>query len=394
MENIAQTPRPVITWFILVYDSTAEERFPLKRKWYIFSYDKATQDEIAAVLKLVNGNRFNECSDTSERKPGQATVTMSLNSDAYSTSRKILQYRHLFEPVEESRLGSFIQGALEKGNRWTGVTLDPDSYFEDENENAISMVDIEDREARREGGDEIYTIVFNHPESVLRFGPEIPIRPELWLEADAGLFAEFFKTYSFLVQSRWLSSRCEVSPSKTSVSRAILPVQEDCMSIILPFRKLYSSDAMDDLFNRVCGIHNRHCRKDSAHFLWVTHHKKAFNNLLNTQAHMLWVEANISTRSYLDAFAYGASIVHATSRSTKPQDDIERLLENNDRNMVIMGYHYILRNLLSSVGQALQIIRQNILHWTRDLNWAKPTRLAMQDLFGDSPSARDDMNGV
>jgi len=43
---------PLITWLILVNDRTAAERFPFRRKFYRFSYSRATEEEIQAVLRL------------------------------------------------------------------------------------------------------------------------------------------------------------------------------------------------------------------------------------------------------------------------------------------------------------------------------------------------------
>ena len=380
MKEVSDKRRPVIAWLILVYDGTAGERFPLKRKWYRFNYEKATDEEAFAVLRLLKWDERDERRQGPELKLGQARVTVSLSVGEPFTRRQILRYRHLFEPVAEENVAS-KEEAL---RGFVNVTLPPDDYFEDENEQAISMVEMRDREARRVGGEHAFAIVAGHPESVLRLGPTAPVLKELWSAKDADLLAQFFSTYWFLIRSRWFVTRCEVSPSRGGTGTAVLPVTEDCMSIILPFRQIYSSDGMDDLFNRSCGIHNRHCPKETPHHSWVEHYKKAFNSYLNRTATPLMVKASISTRRYLDAFAYGAGIVHATSKTDEPRADLEALLGNNQKELVVLGYHSILHFLLGYVSQAVPIIQQNAHHWTHGLGWAGSARLAAQDLFDPS----------
>jgi len=307
--------------------------------------------------------------------PGQWEETYSVSAGDTGTSPEILKYRRLFEAVEEC-------DALGGGTRpFTTVRLQPESYFEDEDGKPISMVDIYDRDMQRDGDTNAFAVVVDHPDSVLRRGPAEPIRPELWTQKDADLFARLFETYRFLARSKWVQSNCQVSPSKTGDATAILPVEEDCMSVILPFRQLYSSDEKDNLFNRACNLHNKHCEKGCPHWWWVDHYKHAFNKFL-ASAPGFCIKTDISARRYLDAFAYGARIVHATSRSNVPVADFEALLSHNSKEMVVFAYHYILHSLLGYVSQAQIVMLQNARHWTNTRGWKGPTDLAVGDVFG------------
>lgn len=369
--------RPLVAWLIFVYDTTAEKPYPLKRKWYRFDYDKASDDETAAVLGLVSHDRLDPSCDDTALESDQATERLCLSGGEVFPSPEIIHYRHLFVPVEEAELNSHIPGA----DGFLTVMLRPDSYFEDENEKPISFMEVHDREARREGTKETFAIVPDHPETILRFGPAQPIRPDLWSQRDADLLAQFFDTYNDLISSKWLHSRCEVVSSGTGVHAALLPLHEDCMSVILPFRQLYSSGENDNLFNRCCGIHNRHCPPDGAHLRWIQHYKCAFNAYLDRESGPTLVNTKISVRRYLDAFAYGARIVHATSKTNEPQSDLKALLSANASEMVALGYHFALGQLLGYVSHAVPIIRQNVHHWTADLGWPKPTRPVAWELF-------------
>jgi hypothetical protein len=109
------------------------------------------------------------------------------------------------------------------------VALPHDSYFEDENENPITLLEVFDEEGERRTGTKGTAVVFDIPESVLRFGPVAPVRSDLWTKNDAEVVLHLFEIYSQLVNSPWLKSRCVVSPMPNSTMQAVLPLQHDCM---------------------------------------------------------------------------------------------------------------------------------------------------------------------
>jgi hypothetical protein len=368
--------RPLVSWLILVYDRTAEERFPFKRKWYRFNYDRATDDEIADVLQLVD-NRKEDSLPPMTREIGETRVSFSIGG-AESTDSRILQYRQLFEFVPEEDLFSNIGTP----SAFLSVTLPPDSYFEDENEQPITMLQVFDEEARLKNGDGAFAILMDHPESVVRCGPATPIRHDLWSETNAALVAQLIEVYGQLRRSRWLMSPCSVTPLSKSEYHAVLPVHEDCMAIILPFRQLYSRDGMDNLFNRCTKIHNQHCPNQHPYFAWVDHYKTAFNSFLDREVGFPLQNTGMPAWRYLDAFAYGARLVHATSRKADPVEDLTSLLASHPKPMVVMGYHYILRQLLGYVSMALPVLRQNVSHWISECGWAGDVMPGGRELFG------------
>jgi hypothetical protein len=371
-----EATRPVISWLILVYDRTAEERFPFKRKWYRFNYDRASDDEIADVLQLV-GNRKEDSLPPMTHEIGETRVSFSIGG-AESTDSRILQYRRLFEFVPEKELSSNIGSP----SAFPSVTLPADSYFEDENEKPITLVQVSDEEARRENGEGAFAVVMDHPESVMRCGPATPIRSELWNRGSASLIAQLIEVHDHLRRSRWLMSRCSVTPLSKSEYHAVLPVHEDCMAVILPFRQIYSSDGMDNLFNRCCKLHAQHCPPEHAYSGWVTHYKDAFNKFLNREVEFPLQNTGMPAWRYLDAFAYGARLIHATSRKTDPEKDLNSLLGSHPKPMVVMGYHYILRQLLGYVSLALPVLRQNVSHWISECGWAGDVMPGGRELFG------------
>lgn len=370
MEDEHSESRPVIDWLILVYDETAEKRFPLKRKWYRFDYSKATSTEIAEVIRLTRSPNSATCGEVATH--GETSEVVA--SRASDRQHHIVRYRHLFVPVDENNVSNEIQA-----NGFTTVSFPPDEYYEDENEQPISTMEMHDREARREKGENTYAIVLDHPETILRLGPVTPIRTELWTDKDADLFAQFFSIYRFLAKSRWLRSPCKVSSSTTGVVSAILPLHEDCMSVILPFRQLYSKK--DDLFNLACNLHNRNCPPNNPCHMWVKYYKDNFNCFLNAERTEPFVQTVISAQRYIEAFAYGAGMIHKRSDNQKPESDLLLLLHGNDKEKVVFGYHYILQTLLSFVSLATAVMQQNVQHWIQKLGWAKSKRLLAEDLF-------------
>jgi hypothetical protein len=295
------------------------------------------------------------------------------------TSREILRYRRLFDFVPE---GPNAFGDLEGISAFLSVSLPPDSYFEDENEQPISLIEVFDEEAKREHGDGAQSILLDHPESILRLGPASPVWADQWTQEDADLVAHLQSIYEQLARSRWLRSECVVSPSGSGQYQATLPVQEDCMAVILPFRQLYSKDGSDDLFNRACNLHKRHCPKQHPTYGWVTHYQKQFNVFLETPQSFPPGQTSLPAKRYLDAFAYGARLVHAKSNKADPAADLTELLKGRPREMVVMGYHYILRQLLGYISPALQVVIRNVNHWINDHGWAGSAMVHGKDLFG------------
>lgn len=379
MAKASEDYRPVIAWLILVYDKTAEVRFPFKRKWYNFNYEKATEEETATVLRLINARK--SCDPKNEVDlVGQWQITMSVGGEDDYTSAEILGFRHLFEPVEEKALGPMTQ----QMHGFACVNPPTNEYFEDERGQRISLMEVFDCEAKRKGSSQSRAIVLNIPESILRIGPVNPIRGELWSQEDANLLAQYFRNYRFLANSRWLGTKCQVTPKKTGRDEALLPLEEDCRSVVLPFRQLYSSDRMDDLFNKACGIHNRHCPAECSHVWWVGHYRKFFNDFLNGEPKMFGVKAPFSARRYLDAFAYGAGVIHAKSKDATAQEDFNTIMQANSEEVAIFNYHFILHTLLGYVSLTIPVMRQNFYHWTEQLGWAKPNRPEDSSVFAPS----------
>ena len=360
------TDKPHISWLIEVYDRTAEERFPFKRKWYLFSYERASEEEIKQVISL--------CCKESDFPPpmkspkiGDVQITYSVGANN-TTSRRILNYRHLFDFISDYEVRNYRKD--EQIQRDCSVSLPLDTYYEDENEKPISLLQIFDEEMQRRNGGHGLAIVDGMPESVLRFKPAIPIRKELWKESDADMFALFFRQFSFIRKSRWINSPCQVSPISKGICQARLPIQEDCMAVILPFRQMYSNDRKDNLFNKVCNVYKRHCPEGHPTYNWVSDYQKDFNNMLDGSVNFPIQNCQINNRRYLNAFAYGAKVVHVESKEKEPVRDFKYLLENFQQEMVIMQYHVILRNLMSTMSMVVSVLQKNVGHWINDLGWS------------------------
>jgi exo-beta-1,3-glucanase (GH17 family) len=60
---------------------------------------------------------------------------------------------------------------------------------------------------------------------------------------------------------------------------------------------------------------------------------------------------------------------------------LTELLKRRPREKVVLGYHFILRQLLECVSQALQIIVQNVNHWINDHGWPSSTTEHGGDIF-------------
>lgn len=369
--------RPLITWLILVYDRTAEERFPFKRKWYRFSYERATLEQTDDVLRIC-GHRQPELLPNAPPLGLEETRVSFQLGGITSTSRQIIEYRNLFELAPEGELHADI----EQYSGFLSVTLPHDSYFEDENEKSITLLEVFDEEGKRRTGEGGFAIIMDMPESVIRCGPAEPERPELWSEADATLIAHLLETYEQLIRSRWIQSPCVVSPVSETEIHSVLPAHQDCMAVVLPFRQLYSKDGMDDLFNRCCKIHNRHSPKHHPTHTWIDYYRNQFNAALDSPVGFpLQSKSELPAKRYLDAFAYGARLVHSTGKKEESEADLNQLLATFPREMVVMGYHATLNQLLRTVSMAIPVLKQNVHHWTQKLGWAASSSPTSRQLF-------------
>lgn len=310
---------------------------------------------------------------------GEWQATYELSSVASGTSTGILRYRRLFDFAPEDRL---LTSDHEIRGGFCCVSLPPESYFEDENERPISLTEIFDAEAQKTSGKNTRAIVFDHPESVLRDSPATPLRPELWTLRDAESLAQCSDVYRQLIQSRWIKSPCTVSPQAGGHCDAILPLEEDCRSIVLPFRQLYSKDSANDLFNRCCNLHNRHCPQGHPYFVWVDHYKARFNAFLSQSPKFPPVKCSITAQRYLDAFAYGAKLVHASAKDDTAAQDLKKLLTVNQQAFVVMAYHYILQTLFEYVSMTIPVLQKSVSHWVNDLGWKWEPRVGSGTLFG------------
>lgn len=349
----------------------------VKRKWYRFNSQRASASDTEAVLRLVG---YQQRETREPREPlavGETRMTWSLGGSIY-TSREILKYRHLFDFVPEGESGF---GNLDGVSAFLSVRPPTDTYFEDENERPITLLESFDEEAKRNGGDGAIAILYGHPASILRLGPTAPTRHDLWTRNDADLVAHMNATYQQLIHTRWLRSKCVVTPTGPETYDAELPVQEDCMAVILPFRQLYSKDGSDDLFNRCCNLHKRHCPKNHPTYAWVAHYQKQFNAFLETPHSFPSGQTSLPAGRFLDAFAYGARVVHASSNKADPVTDLANLLQEQPREMAVMSYHSILHQLLAYVSQALPVISMNVNHWIHDHGWVGSTTLPGRSPF-------------
>lgn len=153
------------------------------------------------------------------------------------------------------------------------------------------------------------------------------------------------------------------------------------MAVMLPFRQLYSKGSADDLFNRCCKIHSRHCPEGHHAVWWVAYYKTQFNELLEQPVELPWCKTDVPGRRYLDAFAYGTRAVHASAKKSAPANDLNDLWTAHPRAMVMMGYHSILKRLLGHLSMVMPILTQNVTHWVNDLGWADGGALRGRDLF-------------
>lgn len=369
----------MIFWNISVYDRTADAPFPLKSKSYRFNYDRATQAEIKDVLLLVAGHPKAPPPTALDSERGIWKPTFELSGGEADARLQLVRYRHLFDYVPDD------QPICSEEDAHAGIrafSLTAESYLEDESGQRTTFTQAFDHDIQRRHGEKAFASVPGHPESVLRCEPPEPIRAELWDADSASLIAQLLNVYRQLRESRWLQSRCVVSPSATGRCEAILPLHEECRAVLLPFRQLYSKDGIDDLFTRCCKIHNRHCHKTHPAFRWVELYRKRFNTFLSEIPGFPPVQCSVTAQRYLDAFYYGTPVIHASSKKNDHKADLEELFQHNSPGLVVMGFHYILRILLDDVSMTLPIIHKNVNYWTDVLGWTPPGPTPAEKLFG------------
>ena len=104
----ASDSKPVITWLIHVYDRTAAERFPFKRKWYRFNYARATDAEKQSQLKRL--------ADFKKRHEAEAPEALQRLQKVALSGDNI--FAELMETVKTCSLGQITQALYDVGGQY------------------------------------------------------------------------------------------------------------------------------------------------------------------------------------------------------------------------------------------------------------------------------------
>ena len=76
-------------------------------------------------------------------------------------------------------------------------------------------------------------------------------------------------------------------------------------------------------------------------------------------------------------------VIHVSSKTDTSEVDLEKLLKDRPIQLVVLGFHYILRELMRYVSMVAPVIHQDVSHWVCDLGWKDHLGPSARDLFGE-----------
>ncbi len=359
---MAEAENVVVYWPISCFDRRKENPLPVHTRFFVLDESRATDQEKQRILELVRSDNVNGSQMPTEVGKGVLTISHA----AHGTGREILRYRHLFRECEEG-----LERIMKEAQKSPGllslkcVSL-MGEYFEDENGNEIAKTEMYDYMAGAP------VIVHGEPDSVIRFGPSRPKEREAWTIDTANTIAHFLQVTDHIQASRWFRSPLSItSAGAGQIIDSAFPSAESALGVLVLFRQLYSSNPEDDLFNRACGYYVRHVgNRGKAEF--VKAEKKSFNSLLRKSPPLSEKDVGCSTKDLLEAFLYGACIMHSRSRDKTNTKRLNSMLQKCPPQRLVMAFHSGMKYLLNHVLTVYPLVKQDFVHWVYQVGLCGP----------------------
>jgi hypothetical protein len=359
---------PALIWGIRCFDRKRKEFFD---RSYLLDWNQLSPDEVREVLSATNLT-INDHDQFPSSKSDETVIKSHFVHK--QTGVSILKYRHYFVEIEDDSPEIFNEGNF--------CIHTENNYFEDEEENQITLYEIAQFKSKTK-----HPIIIGDPNSVLKLGATVPKNPDQWDLKKANTISQYLDIVSLIGGSEWIKITPSLSfKAKNSDSRELLESQSSdhyaLMSVIAFFRQLYASG--DKLFSNAVDVYLDHCN-DIGKALWINERKQTFCDLVDSKPVSLPPLPNTekTRKEIIEIFMYGAGLLHSNSIHEIKGEYLAEFIEAHGKHESAVILNYCLLELWNVVVLSYYVIKQDFEYWIEECEMASPTRFQISELFAD-----------
>lgn len=364
--------KTIVHWVVQVFDKDRKPPLPFQNRHLVLDWTKVPPDDKRHILAIVDEKRRRRQRQPALSSPTATLLTMEV-APAPSVDHLMLPYRRYFVERSVQELTSDFEDASADLIRTESIN--------------VSMEYIEDRHGQRIAKQEVFdtlaggpVVIMDDVDSVMRVGFAVPTDPQAWSSRDSNTVAQFLRVVAEIAKSEW--SRAPISISwlsegtdARSILQRVFPTGGEVASVIAWVRQLYASD---DLFNHACNLYLRQVRTGTKHH-WLRHVRTRFNDL--REAHHRFPNIpEVTRRELIDAFAYGARILHGESQCDS-EGLINKLIMGHGREQLLMAFNGSMHDLVSRANLAYHLLKQDFEHWVSTGLIPSPTAPDLNELM-------------
>ena len=193
---------------------------------------------------------------------------------------------------------------------------------------------------------------------------------------DSDIIAHFLQVHKQLVESRWNHSEIAFTHQGGKVIKSSFSGFEDFVFAIVYLRQFLLKK--DKLLEDVVERYRRHCsckRRCS----WVTEEQKSFEAVLERDAIFL---EGYKVRDVLDAFMYGAALIHKPPHlKAKQRAHFLALYDGKCREELLFALNESMKSLLRHVHNVALVVHRDFAYWLQEYDLPRPDVRWHSDLF-------------
>jgi len=212
--------------------------------------------------------------------------------------------------------------------------------------------------------------------TVLRLPPSAFIKRQDWTQKKSDIVAHFIQVSGQISRSTWAKSPCTFTVQGGKVLKSEFASTEAFVYAAVYFRQLY---AEDKLMSQACDIYANHAG-DTQKVVWIRNELTTFNSTL---AGGCIFYRDLPLRDLMDAFLYGALIMHGPNKaSRKHRQRFQSIITNSPREEVLFELYNGLKSLSACASKVASVLYRDIAHWQQNEWIPAPEVWWHYELFG------------
>ncbi|MFA5423393.1 MAG: hypothetical protein WC374_06000 [Phycisphaerae bacterium] len=340
-----------VYWMIPTFDRRLNGPFPLPQRHYILDWTKATKNEQAEIMEILDISNDLPHQRNPETWGGSETLSVGLAK----IDERMLKFRHMFvdKSVDE-----------QEGNRtcckvFATVNLGRE-YFEDETGREISK-----REMMQIASGNKNLIPFD-TENIMQLGPCHISAKETWTVEKANTIFNFMQVVRLIWSSSWAQKKSSITYHKNTENLLVkcdFPTVENMCAVLPLFRQFYAPS--DKLMEKVCGIYKEHAG-DAIKKMWVDLCLKSFKDGLQEKEHFIQLHES-TVMQLFESFIYGTGLIHSPSNiNHNNRRLLSKLIELHGREKIIMAVNSSFWVVFGFAADVFHVVKQDYEYWTEE----------------------------